>query len=193
MPRFAVGNWTDGVERPETGVTFPSQWTAEHRACSGFTLVELAVVTLIIALFAGLTLPLLGQGRHRELRSTARRISGLTRWVYSEAALSGREHELVFDLQRQVFFARRLEADGQQVALSGPGRERSAAGRSRIVEVIVGGQRPFGEQTVAVRVLPLGWLEETVVHLESGEEARLTLRLMPLTGASEIHEGFLEF
>lgn len=163
MPRFAAGNWTDGVERPETGVTYPSQWTAEHRACSGFTLVELAVVTLIIALFAGLTLPLLGQGRHRELRSTARRISGLTRWVYSEAALSG------------------------------PGRERSAAGRSRIVEVIVGGQRPFGEQTVAVRVLPLGWLEETVVHLESGEEARLTLRLMPLTGASEINEGFLEF
>ncbi len=193
MPRFAAGNWTDGSDRSGFRMIPSSNRAARTTARSGFTLVELAVVTVIIALFAGLTLPLLGQGRHRELRSTARRISGLTRWVYSEAALTGQEHELVFDLQRQVFFARRLEADGQQVALGGPGRERSAAGRSRIANVIVGGQRPFGEQTVVVRVLPLGWLEETVLHLEAGETERLTVRLMPLTGASEIHEGFLEF
>ncbi len=95
--------------------------TTRNTDHSGFTLIELAVVTLLIALFAGLTLPLLSGGEHRALRSTSRRISGMTRWCYNEAALSGLEHRLVFDLQRQVFFAQRLESDGELVVLSGPG------------------------------------------------------------------------
>ncbi len=160
---------------------------------SGFTLVELAVVTLLIALFAGLTLPLLSGGGHRALRSTGRRISGMTRWCYNEAALTGLEHRLVFDLQRQVFFAQRLESDGELVALSGPGRERTPAGQARIKDVAIIGRGQFSSQTATVRILPAGWLEETVVHLEAGDEAQLTVRLMPLTGASETYDGYREF
>jgi len=160
---------------------------------SGFTLIELAVVTLLIALFAGLTLPLLSGGEHRALRSTSRRISGMTRWCYNEAALSGLEHRLVFDLQRQVFFAQRLESDGELVVLSGPGRERIPAGQARIKDVTIIGRGKFSSQTATVRILPAGWLEETVLHLEAGDEAKLTLRLMPLTGTSETYDGYREF
>lgn len=157
---------------------------------SGFTLVELAVVTLLIALFAGLTLPLLSDDGHRALRSTGRRISGITRWVYAEAALTGLEHQLVFDLQRQVFFAQRLETTGELVVLSGPGRERSVSGQVRIMDVAINGRGQFSNQTATVRVLPAGWLEETVIHLETDEDTRLSIRLMPLTGASETYDGY---
>ncbi len=160
---------------------------------SGFTLIELAVVTLLIALFAGLTIPLLSGGEHRALRSTSRRISGMTRWCYNEAALTGLEHQLVFDLQRQVFFAQRLESDGELITLTGPGRERSPARQSRIKDVTIIGRGKFSSQTVTTHILPAGWLEETVIHLEAGDEAKLTVRLMPLTGVSEIYDGYREF
>lgn len=160
---------------------------------SGFTLIELAVVTLLIALFAGLTIPLLSGGGAKELRSTGRRISGMTRWCYNEAALTGLEHQLVFDLQRQVFFAQRLESDGELTTLSGPGRERSPAGQAKIKDVTISGRGQFSNQTATTRILPAGWLEETVIHLEAGNEAELTLRLMPLTGTSETYDGYREF
>ena len=160
---------------------------------AGFTLIELAVVTLLIALFAGLTIPLLSGGGTRELRSTSRRISGITRWCYNEAALSGLEHRLVFDLQRQVFFAQRLESDGELITLSGPGKERSPAGKTKIIDVSISGRGKFSSQTVTTRILPVGWLEETVIHLEAGGESKLTVRLMPLTGVSETYDGYREF
>jgi prepilin-type N-terminal cleavage/methylation domain-containing protein len=160
---------------------------------SGFTLIELAVVTLLIALFAGLTIPVLFGGGQRDLRATGRRISGMTRWCYNEAALSGREHRLVFDLERQVFFAQRLEADGELILLTGPGKERSPNGQVRLKDIDVAGRGRFSSETVAVRILPAGWLEETVVHLESEGEAQLTVRLMPLTGVSETYDGYREF
>lgn len=167
--------------------------TTSNTDHSGFTLIELAVVTLLIALFAGLTIPLLSGGDARELRSTSRRISGMTRWCYNEAALTGLEHRLVFDLQRQIFFAQRLESDGELIPLTGPGRERSPAGETKIKDVTVSGRGKFSSQTVTTRILPAGWLEETVIHLEAGDQAQSTVRLMSLTGVSEIYDGYREF
>ncbi len=167
--------------------------TRRNTGCSGFTLVELAVVTLLIALFAGLTIPLLSGGGARELRSTGRRISGMTRWCYNEAALTGLEHRLVFDLPRQVFYAQRLESDGELINLSGPGRERSPAGETKIKDVTISGRGKFSSQTVTTRVLPAGWLEETVIHLEAEDKAQSTVRLMPFTGISETYDGYREF
>lgn len=170
-----------------------SRSTTRDTGHSGFTLIELAVVTLLIALFAGLTVPLLSGGGARDLRSTGRRISGMTRWCYNEAALTGLEHRLVFDLQRQVFFAQRLEPDGELITLRGPGRERSPAGEAKIKDISISGRGKFSSQTVTTRVLPAGWLEETVIHLEADNKAESTVRLMPLTGISETYDGYREF
>lgn len=156
-------------------------------------MIELAVVTLLIALFAGLTIPMLSGGGYRELRSTGRRISGMTRWCYNEAALTGLEHRLVFDLQRQVFYAQRLESDGELITLSGPGRERSPTGDTKIKDVTIRGRGKFSSQTTTTRILPAGWLEETVIHLEAEDKAQSTVRLMPLTGISETYDGYREF
>ncbi|MEZ4485465.1 MAG: prepilin-type N-terminal cleavage/methylation domain-containing protein [Syntrophotaleaceae bacterium] len=159
----------------------------------GFTLIELAVVTLLIALFAGLTIPLLFGGGQRDLRSTGRRISGMTRWCYNEAALSGREHQLVFDLERQVFFVRRLRPTAN--SSSSPDRAKNGRRPARFnsKDVAVTGRGRFSSQTVAIRILPVGWLEETVVHLESDDGEQLTLRLMSLSGTSETYDGYREF
>jgi type II secretion system protein H len=172
MPISSTGNWNN------------------H---SGFTLVELAVVTLLVALLAAVTVPLLGSGRRGELHTTARHVAGMTRYYFQEAALSGREHRLQFDLDRQAFVVKRLEENGELVAVKGIGREKSPAGEVRITDVTITGRGRSSSGTATVRILPVGWLEEAVVHLEDRNGRQLTVRLMPLTGCSETYEGYREF
>jgi prepilin-type N-terminal cleavage/methylation domain-containing protein len=171
MPISSTGNWNN------------------H---SGFTLVELAVVTLLVALLAAVTVPLFGTGRRGDLHATARRVAGMSRYYFQEAALSGRDHRLEFDLDRQVFVVKRLEENGELVAVKGIGRKKSPAGEVRITDVTITG-RGRSSGTATVRILPVGWLEETVVHLEDQGGRQLTVRLMPLTGSSETYEGHREF
>lgn len=158
----------------------------------GFTLVELAVVTLLVALLTAVTVPLLGSGRRGELHTTARHVAGMTRYYFQEAALTGREHRLQFDLGRQAFAVKRLEENGELVPVTGIGREKRPAGEVRITDVTITG-RGSSSGTATVRILPVGWLEETVVHLEDRNGRQLTVRLMPLTGCSETYEGYREF
>jgi general secretion pathway protein H len=46
---------------------------------------------------------------------------------------------------------------------------------------------------VTTVIHPVGWLEETVIHLKDEKGRTLTLRLMPFTGSTEIYEGYREF
>ena len=51
----------------------------------------------------------------------------------------------------------------------------------------------FTAGEVTVRIYPAGWIEETSVHLEGEPGNAMTLHVMPLTGTSEIFEGYKEF
>jgi len=160
---------------------------------SGFTLIELSLVLFLIGLFAALTLPLLtGIGRN-DLRASARRLTGTVKYLYNEAALSGLEHRLVLDLDRKSYFARRLEASGELVAADRFGREKSLPGGIDISSVTVAERGSFTSGQVTVAIYPAGWVEETIIHLERDEQHKMTLRIKPLTGTTEIYEGYREF
>lgn len=172
MPISSTGNWNNHF---------------------GFTLVELAVVTLLIALLAAVTVPLFGSGRRGDLHATARHLAGMARYYFQEAALTGREHRLEFDLGRQAFVVKRLEENGELVPVTGIGSEKRPAGEVRITDVTISGRGRSSSGRTTVRILPVGWLDETVVHLEDRNGRQLTVRLMPLTGSSETYKGHREF
>ena len=89
---------------------------------SGFTLIELAVVIVLVGLLLGMVLPRLpGIGEDR-LETTAQRIAGMTRHIYNEAALTGLEHRIRINLDEQRIEGLRLEPDGDLVPLGGNGR-----------------------------------------------------------------------
>jgi len=56
------------------------------------------VVLLIISIFAFLVVPRLELGGGAELAGAAKRLGGTTKYLFNEAALTGREHRLVYDL-----------------------------------------------------------------------------------------------
>ena len=159
-------------------------------AQSGFTLIELGVVVVLIALFAMLTIPLFSSTGTSKLGYSARRLSGTIKYLFNESALTGREHHLIYNLDRDTYRARIVEADGEIVDLPGMGKETSLAGDVRFRDLQLPGRGTFTAGEVTVRIYPSGWLEETGVHIEDGPGNEMTLHVMPLTGTSEIHEGY---
>jgi len=157
---------------------------------SGFTLLELGVVLTLLALFSLLTIPLFGGTRANKLAYSARCLNGTIKYLFNEAALTGREHRLICNLDRGTYSARILDADGEVVTLSGIGRETELAGDVRFRDLQLPDRGTVTTGEVTVRIHPAGWVEETSVHLEDGRGNALTLHVMPLTGTAEIFEGY---
>ena len=65
----------------------------------GFTLVELIVVIVILALIGTISVPLLFNRLGSDERTTLRRIVGTVKELYNEATLTRDEHQLEFDLE----------------------------------------------------------------------------------------------
>lgn len=159
----------------------------------GFTLLELAVVILLISLFTLLAVPLFSGPADGALASSARRIAGTVKQLYNEAALTGLEHRLVFHLERDNYTARVRGSDGELRPFPGMAGEVPLRGGVRFADIRVAGRGEFSSGDVEVAVSPSGWLPETVIHLDGGSERRMTLRILSFTGTTEVYEGYREF
>ncbi len=156
----------------------------------GFTLVELAIILLIIGLFSALTLPnMMGSGES-DLKKGAARLQGLVKYLYNEAALTGQEHRLIFDLDKRSYHVAFVD-EGRKLRrkTAGLGKPEQLPGDIIFSNIEVSGRGSFSSGEVSTYFYPVGWLDETIVHLKSPKGAELTLRFSPLTGAMEIHEG----
>ena len=153
----------------------------------------LFLTVLLVGLIAGLVLPRLpGLGEDR-LDSTARRIAGMTRHIYNEAALTGLEHRIRINQAEQRIEGLRLESDGELVPLGGNGRGSELPDSIRFVDVERLGVSKTTSGQVEIRVLPVGWIDETVIRLRGDDEQVLSLHLQPLTGLTDIYPGYVDF
>ncbi len=160
---------------------------------AGFTLVELALVVLLIGLFSAMAVPMLTGFGQNSLDASARRLAGTVKYLFNESALSGRPYRLTYNLDRQFFAAKRLEENGELVEVAGVGKKQGLKGDVRFKDIYVPGRGTFSSGEVTTEIHPVGWLEETVIHLEEGETQKLTLRINPFTGVTEVFEGHKEF
>lgn len=159
----------------------------------GFTLVELAIVVLLIALFSALTVPMVtGVGENR-LDSSARRLAGTVKYLYNEAALNGREYRLVFDIDKGTYQGKSLETDGDLAEKAGLGKKRLLKGDVQFEDVNILGRGRFSSGEISMGISPVGWMEETIVHLRDKRGRKLTLRMMPYTGTTKVYEGYRDF
>lgn len=151
------------------------------------------MVVLLLALFAGLSVPLLAGFGEKSLATSARRLAGTVKYLYNEAALSGRPYQLVYDLDHGSYQAKRLELDGTLTEATGVGKKQELTGSARFKALSLPGRGSFTSGEVITEILPIGWMEETVVHLIDADNQEQTLHLLPFTGTMEIHEGYREF
>jgi len=160
---------------------------------NGFTLVEIVVVMVLISLFMVLSIPLFSNIGTSSLGTSARRLSGTIKYLYNESVISGREYRLVYDLDRGTYRAQILETSGELVDAPDQGRQAALKGTVRFRDLQLPGRGKFSMGEVTTRIHPSGWVEETIIHLGDGDSEVLTLRVMSLTGTTEVFDGYREF
>jgi prepilin-type N-terminal cleavage/methylation domain-containing protein len=164
-----------------------SRWNA------GFTLVEIVVVMVLISLFMVFSVPLFSNIGTSSLDTSARRLSGTIKYLFNEAALTGYEYRLIYDLDRGTYQAQILESSGELVDATDQGRQSVLKGAVRFKDLQLPGRGRFSLGQVTTRIDPSGWIDETVIHLVDNSDQQLTLRVNPLTGTTEVFDGYREF
>ena len=116
--------------------------------------------------------------------------SGTIKYLFNESALTGKEHRLIYNLDQGTYRGKVVEATGEIVDITGIGSASKLAGDVRFRDLQLPGRGTFTAGEVSVRFHPSGWVEESGIHLEDGQNNKLTLHVMPLTGTCEFREGY---
>jgi general secretion pathway protein H len=124
---------------------------------AGVTLIELLIVLSIMAIIAGLVIPLLGNGvSSAELKASAREVAAALRLARSEAMATRHDTRVVLDLEQRKF---QLEGDPRIHALPSKLELKLYTAQSDLVSDRVG----------AIRFFPDGGSNGGRITLASGE------------------------
>ena len=143
--------------------------------CSGFTLLELSLVLLIIMVVLALTIPRLRDPGRSELAAQAHRLSLTFRLLRSEAALNGYAYRLNYDLDQQRYWVTPHE-QGTDLAefardagsLAQGTRLPSPVGIADVVLPTLAGKIAQGQ--IYTVFYPDGSIDPTVIHLGNGRD-----------------------
>jgi len=181
----------------------PTSTTAERANASallrggratGFTLIEVTLVLLILSIVLALAIPRLRSKTGMELSAQARRLSNTFRFLRSEAILDGRVYQLRYDLSSERYWATVAPAgDGAMAAkvdigpLAQPFSLPSPIGFSDIVLPQSVGKIQDG--LAYTNFYPDGSVDLTVIHLDDGNYS-YTLYVYPYSGRLRLSQGY---
>lgn len=165
---------------------------------SGFTLLELGLVLLIIGVMLAIVVPRFGDRGHAELLSTARKLASAFRYVRQEAVFNGRPYRLMFDMENQQVYVDVGDNTGLEDSFSHD--IDNAVGKIRLQEpiAITDVNLPFiagkvAEGTVWTTFYPDGFVDVTVVHIDNGQDVYTLYVSNPFTGQVNLLPNYLEY
>lgn len=162
-------------------------------ASDGFTLLELALVLLIMAVVLMLTLPRLRDPGRAELLAQSKRLVNIFRLLRSEAVLNGYAYRLNYDLTAQRYWVTADEsADlGDFVrdlgSLARGTHFEEPVGMADVVLPTLAGKVAQGQ--IYTVFYPDGSIDPTVIHLTTPREA-YTLWLNPMNARLNMVAGY---
>jgi Tfp pilus assembly protein FimT len=181
--RFGARQWT---RRPAT----------RGLGSSGFTLLEITLVVIIMSVVFALVIPRLRDPGRAELEAQSHHLVLTFRLLRSEAVLNGSAYRLNYDLDQQRYWVSPGDAsvDLAQFAhdigalARGTRLERPVA----IVDVVLPTLAGKVQQGQIYTVFyPDGSVDPTVIHLANGRDA-YTLWLNPMNGRLNMDAGYRE-
>ena len=159
----------------------------------GFTLIELAVVIAILGVMIALVAPRFADIGNANLKRSSRHLTGMIRFLRDESQAKKTEFRLRFDVQEGHYWAEAPSPLSDTTvefkrSTSVIGGEGSLSGQTTFRDIAVAGH-PDDQY---IRFTPDGWVEHALIHLRDGDERDFTLIVKPLTGGTELREGYVE-
>jgi prepilin-type N-terminal cleavage/methylation domain-containing protein len=161
----------------------------------GFTLLELAVVLLLIGLVMAIAMPHFGAFQGAEIRSECRRLATRSHYLYEEAGAQKVLLRLNFDLNHSTYFVTRLDPFAARPSFmpeKGPAGEMvTMPADVRLRDVWVEGRGLFRSGMVGLEFYPGGTVDAAVIHLFDRNGDVMTVGIDPFNGSMAIMSGDL--
>ncbi|UCD72361.1 MAG: prepilin-type N-terminal cleavage/methylation domain-containing protein [Syntrophobacterales bacterium] len=160
----------------------------------GFTLIELSVVLLILAVLLAFLTPKFRDLTEYDIKSSSRRLAGTIRHLFDKAAIRHTYYRLNYDLKKDEYWVTYLDESKEF-------KEDSAVLSSRVrlpgnihfEDIVTQGRGKVYDGETFTQFFPHGWVEETIIHLGDKRERHYSLLVMPLTGRVRIYDRYIEF
>ncbi|MBI5816328.1 MAG: prepilin-type N-terminal cleavage/methylation domain-containing protein [Nitrospinae bacterium] len=161
------------------------------RRRGGFTLIEIMVVMVIIAVMAGLLVPRLPDVGASRLKYGARKIAGTISYMYDRAAATGMVYRLTMDMEKNEFNVWLLNKENVFEETRLPfAKKTKLSGQLHIAGVQTAGEGKAVKGEAAIHFYPGGFTEEAAIYLTDEAGREMTLTVAPLTGRVKILEGY---
>lgn len=164
-------------------------------ACNdrGFTMIELAMVLLVIGIVGAIVMPRIGGVLDRQqMRRTINAVRGTVRYLQARAALTKRVYRLTFDLDRQIMSVCYLGKEACEPEQTRELRDFSLPTTVRILDVV----SPEGTKTrtgeAVTHFHPTGLAEPSMIHLEGSAKRQMTMVIEPLAGRVKVLDGYVD-
>ena len=199
IPVFSHGSLFAGTSSVKNNHLFsftalfsPSLCREQKKNIGGYTLIELIVVLILLGLMFGLTVPRFRQAIVSDsLDATALRFIGLVQNLREKAISEQVVYVLHIDIRdRRIWSYAVTASEEEQVAA----RERAyeLPLDIRIEDVWTWRNGKLYEEGT-IRFSRKGYIEQSMIHLQSEDGRRISLELTPFLGSIKTHEGYLDF
>lgn len=177
-----------------TGLSSPRAPSPEPRTkSSGFTLIELLLVLVILSITAALVVPRLPSTDAMELKSSARSLASLLRYLGERSISSKNIYRLHVNLRENSIMVTRKLANGDEVPPEDPLLSRNSLTAGIVIADL---QSPrLGKVTegeVVVDFGSAGLSEFLILHLSSSKGENFTVTGYPQGGKVKILSGYQE-
>ena len=177
------------VERAMMQISTTGNW----RNDSGYTLIELIVVVLLVGLMMSLTIPRFQSAMLTDdLKSTTRQIVGIIQGLRDEAIRDRKDHTLHFDLESGEYWT---ESDfmSQEERLLAREKARPLPEGIRVLDVWLHGEGKKMMDEASIRFSKRGYIHQSAIHLASEDGREFTLVLSPFLGKVKVLETYVDF
>jgi general secretion pathway protein H len=165
---------------------------------AGFTLIELGVVIFIIAMVAALALPRAYDLSGLRLRSEARQMAGMIRYLYTQSVFTKNSFMLNFDIEKGEYWVEYPEIDHVASTIEIVRyqdqfikEKRSLPDNVVFTDIITARTGTRTEGKAVTLFSPSGFVEPTTIHIKDKfSEDEFTLYIQPLTGKVKVLEGY---
>lgn len=159
---------------------------------SGFTLIELIVVCVLISMMLVIAVPSVRNNVFNEpLQAESRRLVGIIEGVRENAI---RHHEpfiIFFDLDKgQVWYRKEAELETEQLEFEPI--KATLDDSMEIVDVWIKSEGLIDSGTVQLYVTKSGYIDRSIIHLQTDKLVSQSLLIYPFTPLVEIQEGYFE-